>query len=188
LCKGFLKNRNATTATEFAVLAPIYIWVALMVTQIGLYFYYTASLQRGTDAAVRQILVGNVANANLTQTQFLNQILCPQLQGFSCSNVVVNLSSAPTDFNGLTNLVAATKTTPAVPPSDLVNPPMNNAKTSFCIGSNGSVMIAQVYYAMPVVGIPAFASSSVLNGQPVVWIQATDVFKNEPFSTSYIGC
>ena len=41
---------------------------------------------------------------------------------------------------------------------------------------------------MPLIGIPAFAASTTLNGAPVIWIQANEVFKNEPFSTSYTGC
>ena len=166
------------------MLTPVYMWIALMVMQVGLYFYYSASLQRATDSAVRQILVGNVANASLTQTQFLDQILCPQLSHFNCANVVVNLIDAPSNFYSLTNQVSGSST----PPSGVTSPPMNNAQTSFCIGGNGSVMVAQVYYAMPVIGIPAFAASTIFNGQPVVWIGASAVFKNEPFTTSYTGC
>ena len=182
------KNRDGVAAVEFAVLAPIYLWLVLMVMQIGLYFYYSATLQRATDAAIRQVLVGNVANSSLTQTQFLNQILCPQIPMLNCSNVVVNFVDAPASFTSLTNAVAATKTTPAVAPSGLTAPTMNNSKTSFCIGGNGAVMVAEVFYAMPVLGIPAFAGSPTYNGQLVIWIQADNVFKNEPFSTTYSGC
>ena len=71
----------------------------------------------------------------------------------------------------------------------LTAPPMNNNLTSFCIGSAGSIIAAQVYYAMPLVGIPAMlTNATTFNGQSVIFISATSVFKNEPFTTSYSGC
>ena len=69
----------------------------------------------------------------------------------------------------------------------LTTPPMNNNLTSFCIGSPGAVIIAQVYYAMPVIGIPAMlTNASSYNGSSVIFISATSVFKNEPFT--YVNC
>jgi len=71
----------------------------------------------------------------------------------------------------------------------LTTPPMNNSLTGFCIGAAGSIIAAQVYYAMPVIGIPAMlTNASTFNGQSVIFISATSVFKNEPFSTNYTGC
>lgn len=185
---GFLRNKDGIAAVEFAALLPLFVWMSLMIAQIGLYFYDSAALQRGTDAAIRQILVGSVANSNLTQAQFISQTLCPQLSNFTCSNIVVNLEVAPSDFYSLTNKTANTNLPLGYSLSALNSVPMNNNQTSYCIVGNGSVIIVQVFYAMPVIGIPAFASSTVYNGTPVVWIQADDVFKNEPFTTSYTGC
>jgi len=71
----------------------------------------------------------------------------------------------------------------------LTTPPMNNNQTNFCIGSPGSLVAAQVYYAMPLIGIPnMLANASVYNGNSVIFISATSVFKNEPFTTGYSGC
>jgi hypothetical protein len=184
----FLKNDRASTATEFAVLAPLFIFLVLMVMQVGVYFYYSATLQKATDMAVRQILIGNTANSALNQSQFITQNLCPQASNFNCASFVVNLVAAPTDFYTMTN-----KTTDAALPlgyamSGLNAPAMDNTKTSYCLGGNGSVMVAQVFYPMPLIGVPSFFATAQYNGQSVVWIQADDVFKNEPFSTSYLGC
>jgi hypothetical protein len=41
---------------------------------------------------------------------------------------------------------------------------------------------------MPVLGIPEVLGAATFNGQSVIFIGATAVFKNEPFSTNYSGC
>jgi hypothetical protein len=65
----------------------------------------------------------------------------------------------------------------------LNNPTMNNNNTSFCIGTGGAIIAAQIYYAMPVLGISQMLpNASTFNGQSVVFISATSVLKNEPFS------
>jgi hypothetical protein len=71
----------------------------------------------------------------------------------------------------------------------LTTPPMDNTLTSFCIGSAGSIIAVQVYFAMPIVGIPdLLTNAATFNGQSVIFISATSVFKNEPFTTTYSGC
>ena len=71
----------------------------------------------------------------------------------------------------------------------LTTPPMNNNLTSFGIGAPGQVIVAQVYYAMPVIGIPAMlTNAATFNGQTVIFISATSVFKNEPYLGSSSGC
>ena len=188
LCK-FLRDIRGVTAIEVAMIMPVFAFITLMITQIGLYFWYTAALERGTDAAVRQILTGAVANENLTSAQFINQVLCPQLNGLTCSNVVINIQVAPADFYTLTNKTTNPIYRLGYSLSGLTTPLMNNAKTSYCIGGNGSVIAVQVFYAMPIIGLPFMnLGTNTYNGQNVIWISTTSVFKNEPFSTNYTGC
>src|ERR1700723_3290615 len=80
---------SAATAGEVAGWLPLFAGLVFTITQVGLYFYYSASLFRVTQASARQILTGSVANQNLTAAQFQSQILCPQLPGnMSCNNVI----------------------------------------------------------------------------------------------------
>ena len=67
---------------------------------------------------------------------------------------------------------------------------MDNARTSFCSGSSGTVIYAQVYYAMPVFS-PAWRAvgTTSFNGAPTHLVSAAAVFKNEPFpSSAASGC
>ena len=184
-------SQNAATAVEFAFVAPLFIAILMAVAQVGLYFYYSASLYRATDVAIRQILVGAAANATQgvngatttsTGAYFRNNILCPQLPGaMSCSNILDNIQIAPADFTLLEDAAG-----------DGLQPPaaMDNANLSFCIGGTGSTVAVQIFYAMPVLGLSWLTDTPTFNGQNVVFISATAVFKNEPFpvTSGFTGC
>ena len=192
---NFIKNVGAGSAQEFALLLPAFTGLVFMIAQISLYFYYSTSLYYVTDKATRQILTGGVANQNLTAAQFRTNVLCPLLSGMmSCNNIITNIQVVPDTSGGASYWYSLTnyQVNPASPlgytVSALNNPPMNNNQTSFCIGAPGSIVAAQIYYAMPVLGIPAMLGASTFNGQSVIFISATSVFKNEPFSTTYTGC
>jgi Flp pilus assembly protein TadG len=197
LLRRLASDRSGVTVIEFAILVPLFIGLVFMIAQIGLYFYFSTSLYYVTGKATREILTGAVANQGLTAAQYRNQILCPLLPGsMSCSNIITNIQVVPAyggttsgGFYSLTNIVGNPTSPEGYTMTGLTPPPMNNALTNFCIGSAGSIIAAQVYYAMPVIGIPAmFAHAATFNGQSVIFISATSVFKNEPFTSSNSGC
>jgi Flp pilus assembly protein TadG len=194
--RAILRDRSAVTAIEFAFITPLAVGMILMTAQVGLYFYYSTYLYYATEKALRQVETGAVQNQGLTAAQFRTNILCPLLPGsMSCSNVITNVQVIPDTSGGasywysLTDYHADPSSPTGFDMSQLNAPPMDNSQTSFCIGVSGSYVAAQVYYAMPIVGIPQLlAGASTYNGNPVVFIQSTHVFRNEPFSTSYAGC
>jgi Flp pilus assembly protein TadG len=195
--RRLLGDRSGVTVIEFAFLAPLFIGLLFMIAQIGLYFYFSTTLYYVTGKATREILTGAVASQGLTAAQYRTQILCPLLPGsMSCNNIITNIQVVPAyggtasgGFYSLTNIVANPASPDGYTLTGLTTPPMNNAKTSFCTGSAGSVIAAQVYYAMPVVGIPEMLThAATFNGKSVIFIGATSVFKNEPFTSSNNGC
>ena len=136
-----LTDRSAVTAIEFAMVAPALVLLIVESLQIGLYFYTSASLEAATIAGARQILTGAVASQGLTATQFRTQILCPSLPGtMSCANVITNIQTVPeaTSPAGFYSFVNASQTA-------IIQPAMDNTKTSFCAGTTGSYMYIQVY-------------------------------------------
>jgi Flp pilus assembly protein TadG len=195
--RRLIGERSGIAAVEFAMLSGVFIVLLFMVVQVGLYFYFSTWLYYVTQKATRQILTGGVASQGLTAAQYRTQILCPLLPGgMSCNNIITNIQVVPPwtgvtsgGFYSLTNMVNNPSNPLGYTMTGLSTPPMNNNQTSFCIGSPGSIIVAQVYYAMPVIGIPAMlTNASSYNGSSVVFIGATSVFKNEPFTTSYSGC
>ena len=195
--RRLLGESAGIAAVEFAMLLSLAVASIFMIAQIGLYFYFSTTLYYVTQKATRQILIGAVANQGLTAAQFQTQILCPLLPGsMSCSNIITNIQVVPAwsgltsgGFYSLTNIVKNPSTPLGYTMTGLTTPPMDNNLTSFCIGSAGSIIAAQVYYAMPIIGIPDLLSNAAtFNGQSVIFISATSVFKNEPFTTTYSGC
>jgi Flp pilus assembly protein TadG len=199
--RRFIGERSGIAAIEFATLSGVFVGLILMVAQIGLYFYFSTTLYYVTQAATRQILTGAVAHSGLTAAQYRTNVLCPILTAtsygsMSCNNIITNIQVVPAwtgttsgGFYSLTNMVNNASNPLGYTMTGLTTPPMNNSQTSFCIGSPGAIIIAQVYYAMPVIGIPTMlTNASSYNGKSVVFISATSVFKNEPFTSGYTGC
>jgi Flp pilus assembly protein TadG len=195
--RRFIGECSGIAAVEFAMLSGLFIIFLSMVAQIGLYFYFSTTLYYITLKATRQILTGGVAEQGLTAAQYRTKILCPLLPGtMSCNNIIPNIQVVPPwsgltsgGFYSLTNIVNNNSNQLGYTMTGLTMPPMNNNQTSFCIGSPGSIIVAQVYYAMPLIGIPAMLiNASTYNGSSVIFISATSVFKNEPFATSNSGC
>ena len=172
-------DERAVAAIEFAFLTPLFAGLLFMTFQVGLYFYASTYLSYATDVAARQIRTGAVATQGLTAAQFRTNILCPALPGgMSCSNIVTNVQVVPA--SGWASLMTT---------NGLVTPAMNNAQTTFCIGSGGSLVAVQVFYALPVLGIPQMlANSSTFNNQSVIFISATAAIKNEPFVGGTNAC
>lgn len=180
----FCRDSRGSTAVEFAFVGGFALFLLLATMQVGLYFYTSASLENATARAMRQVMTGATGSQSLTAAQFRTTVLCPLLPtGMSCSNVVTNIRTVPqgTYPNGFYQFVNSAS-------SWIIPPTMDNTQTSFCTGSTGSVVYAQVYYAMPVLFPQVFgAAVSTWNGKSVFFIGSYAAFKNEPFQGSNNG-
>ena len=174
---------EGVSAIEFAMLLPLFSGLLFMILQVGLYFYYSTYLAYATDVAARHIMTGDVATQGLTAAQFRTNYLCPALPGgMSCNNVITNVQVVPAGNNGAGWTALTTS-------SGIIRPAMNNATTTFCIGTGGSLIAVEVFFAMPVLGLPQMLpGASTFNNQSVVFIQATAALKNEPFTATNNGC
>lgn len=171
-------DNSGSAAIEFGLVGVVIILLVIEAMQVGFYFYTEAVVERATSKAARQILTGGVANQSLSADQFRANVLCPLLApGISCSSIVTNIQtvSEGTSPGGFYAFVNANQTA-------LVKPAMDNTKTAFCPGQNGSYVFLQVYYAMPVFSPTWLAlGSTTWNGSTVHFISSTAAFKNEPF-------
>ena len=188
-------RQDGGPASEFAMMMPLFAGLIFVIAQVGLYFYYSASLYYVTQTAARQIMVGNAANQGLTAAQFKTQVLCPLLPGaMSCNNVITNIQvvpegTEPNGFYSLMNFAYTSSNTLGYTMTGLGFIPASGTNSSYCIGTPGAIVAVEVFYAMPVLGISwLLGQASTYNGQPVIFINATAAFKNEPFTTSYAGC
>ena len=183
---SFRHDVKGSVAIEFAIIGAACIWLIVETMQAGFFFYTSAALNNATARAARQILTGSVSQNGLTAAQFRTQVLCPFLPAaMPCSSVVTNIQSVSEDVqpNGFYQFVNAAQTA-------VITPAMDNAKTTFCSGGAGTVIYAQVYFAMPVFS-PAWraAGTTMVNGAQSHLVSAAAVFKNEPFqAATSSGC
>ncbi len=175
------RDVRGTVAVEFALIGLACILLVIETMQAGLYFYTSASLDMATTKAMRQVMTGAVTNSGVTAAQFRSTVLCPLLPSvMSCSNVVSNLQSVSEAVSpgGFYAFVNASQT-------GTISPTMDNTKTSFCPGTTGGVVYAQIFYAMPVFSpFWRLVNSVNWNGSLVHFISSAAAFKSEPYPTS----
>lgn len=191
LC-AFTANAEATTALEFTLLAPLFFVIMLEIMQVGLYFYTSATLDYAMNLSARPILTGSVQNQNLSQSQYVSQVVCPVMppsfNGSDCpSNVIVQITNQPIS-TGLAAMINATG-------DDIVKPaPMGTQQATFCLGFSGGVNpnngvkgveVVQIFYPMPVVSLILTAYVSSLNNpNGLFYLSSVATFQNEPYQVT----
>jgi Flp pilus assembly protein TadG len=188
---SFIKRNAGAVAVEFAMIAGPLFALMLGITEAGYDLFMQDALDNAAHETARQVLTGAAQNTSVNgaapdQSYFIKNFVCSKLPGnFACSNVVVNVSdfaktAAPTPYY---NYVNAAKT-------GLIEPPLDNAQTSYCMGSTSAYVVLQILYPVPVfTGLFARGAVQTFQGHTVRVLTATAVFRNEPFPTpANAGC
>jgi Flp pilus assembly protein TadG len=166
----FRAAERGATAVEFALIAPAFLASLIAVFEVTLFLFAQQTLQTAAVAAGRQIMTGQVQNANTTQVQFAN-IVCPMVSAiFNCSKLMINVqnyssfSAASADAPTLTfNGSGAVTNTFAYSP-----------------GNPGDVMVVQLIYLWPVVAGPlGYVLPGLGNGSAEM--MGVSAFRIEPY-------
>jgi Flp pilus assembly protein TadG len=166
---------TAITSLEFALIALPFFTMVLSTFAVGLWFFYSSSLDVGVYLAARQILTGQFQNtagsATLTPAQFTTTYLCPNMSNFvpcSAANPLVSITIVPAaGFAALATPGTTQKTDPTTnqtfTPLKLTIP-----SPSLCPPAPGSLVYIQAIYTMPVLplGLSAF-NVSLISGTTV---------------------
>jgi Flp pilus assembly protein TadG len=163
----FVRQRDGSTAVEFALVAPAFIALLWAILQTALVFFAQQVLQTATLQASRQIMTNQAQAANMTQAQF-TQLVCNNTAGlFKCSGIY-----------------AAVQTFTSFPNVSMYNPVQNGKFVSsgmpFSTGAPGDVEVVQVYYQWPVWPGPLGFNYSDPTGGTSDLIVGTAAFRNEP--------
>lgn len=152
----------------------------VFVMMIGLLLYMNQALDRATDMAARQIMIGAVQKSNMGQSAFRTTVVCPALPAaINCDDVIVNVQTVteaaqPAGYYGLVN---ASQT-------GLIIPALSNASALFVPGTQGAYVYLQVVYPMTI--LPAFMNSLLgatytYKGAPAYLTVSTAAFRNEQY-------
>src|ERR1700735_630971 len=159
------QNCVAITSLEFALIALPFFTMIFSTFAVGLWFFYTSSLDIGVYLAARQVLTGQFQNtagaATLTPAQFTTTYLCPNMSSFvpcSAANPLVSLTIVPAGgFAAFTKPGTTQKTDPntkqTFTPITLITP-----SPSLCPPAPGRLVYIKAVYSLPVLplGLSAF--------------------------------
>lgn len=166
----FSAERSGTTAVEFALIAPPFFALLFAIFETTLFLFGQAMLQNAANEAARLFMTGQVQNAGTTQSQFQTQI-CPMVSAlFTCSNVMVNVATYASSSSMSTTAPTLTYNS---------NGTVSNT-WSFSTGTADQLMVVQLVYQWPIIGIPL---GSVLPGlgNGTTEMMGVAAFRVEPY-------
>jgi len=174
--RRWLCREDGAAAVEFALVAAPFLALMFAIIETALVFFAGQYLETVVADASRLIMTGQVQTQGLTQSQFINNDVCPKIVAlFNCSSLIVDVQKY-TAYSGANtsqplsngNLTFAT---------DAQGQPI----TSFQPGGPGDIIVARVMYEWPVwVWFPGLTSLSDMNNKKRL-LMATAAFTNEPY-------
>ncbi len=186
LFKSWCKNKDGVTAIEFAMVAPIFFGLLLMIIETGIVFAAQQVLDSSVNAASRTVLTGAAQQQAATDSNnggasFRDRV-CAGMSGLigmsECqSNIMIDMKAfgaSPTATALSSSL--ATPATAGIPDKTLMN--------CASLGGGNDYMLIRAYYQYPVyVSYLSMISGSTPGHSLIVGSAA---MKLEPFTGSAI--
>jgi Flp pilus assembly protein TadG len=168
--RRLMADASATTAIEFALLAPVMIAVALATLQAAVLILVEAFFETEAEAAARLALTNQVSG--LTAAQFESDICARLTALFDCTKLVVELQPLPAGTANLAGLLPQFNASGAL----LATPPLAVGASAAPAGTD---MLLIVLYPWPVYGGPLALNFATL-GSGTLLMVSTQVFRTEP--------
>jgi Flp pilus assembly protein TadG len=171
MLRRFGRNRKASAAVEFALVAPVFVALLFAIVETALMFFASQVLETVAQESARQIMTGqSQASGNTTAALFITNVVCNQPQPLlNCNNINVDVESDPAQFSNVA--IANPVTNGAFDPSKLKYSP----------GASCSVVTVTLYYQWQMFVTGLGYNISNLNGN-IRLLSATAAFRNEPYS------
>jgi Flp pilus assembly protein TadG len=162
---SFARREDGGPASEFALMAPVFIVLIFATAQIAIIYLANAYLETAAEDAARLVLTNQTSGMTATQFQ---AALCNNITAlFTCSNVVVSLTPA-------TSTTSISTTAPSFNSNGSLATPLPYTQPS-----PGQIAVLEVLYQWPVIGLPlGFNFSNLGNGTYLM--MSTQVFMVEP--------
>jgi Flp pilus assembly protein TadG len=156
-------DQSAVAAVEFAAISPFLISIVLVSVMTGVIYMARSQLDAATETGARAAMVGNATTKAALQTA-----ICNEIGGFfNCPSLMINL-------NVYTSLAGMTTTTPVLTYNG-AGAVTNSWNSNF--GGTGSIMVLQVMYQFPMIGMNLFNLATQSNGTDL--LISTAVYINE---------
>ena len=174
LLRRLLGRRDGAVAVEFALIAPVFMYLLAGIIEMAMLFYTTTVVDGAVMDAGRQIRTGQAQLSGDTLTTF-RTALCTSLGSvYNCNNMTFNVQT----FSSF-----ATVSMPDVyldADGNLVDADGNVIALAFNAGGSGEITVVRVIYSWsfftPLIGHLMTGSSSTTK-----LLSSTSVFRNEPY-------
>ena len=157
----FRRDRRGSAYVEFAIAGPLFLLLACMVIENGLFLFAQATLDNGTRDGARLIQLGRAAN----QATFFNQVCADVGKLIPCGSLQYRVQSSDVGFSAMSAMV----TTDAGG---------NMQSQGYSPGASGDFVLVQVgykrNYLIPWIGRIVSANDTAL-------IVSSYAFQNEPY-------
>jgi Flp pilus assembly protein TadG len=166
LLRRFRRNRRASAALEFALVAPIFFALLFAIIETALMFFANQVLETVTQDSARTIFTGQAQQASTTQAQFATYV-CSQVPAlFDCSSIWIDVESAASasgvNINNCTDVAG------------------NFVSMQYNPGGAGDVVVVQLCYKWPIFVTGLGYNIANLPGSKRL-LRATAAFRNEPY-------
>ena len=161
---AFARRRDGGPASEFALVAPIFIVLIFATAQVAIIYLANAYLETAAEDAARLVLTNQTGSMTAAQFQ---TALCNNITTlFNCSKIMISLAPA-------TSNTSISTAAPAFNPDGT----LKNALT-YTQPAPGQTGVLQVLYQWPVIGLPlGFNFANLGNGTYLM--MSTQVFTVE---------
>jgi Flp pilus assembly protein TadG len=169
LTRQFARRQDGAAAVEFAIVALPFFGLIFAILETALVFFAGQTLQAAAADAARLIMTGQAQTANYSAADFKNAV-CARIYGlFDCA------SGMTVDVKKYANFAAINTSAPTN------NGQFDSSKAGFTMGGPGCIQVVTLYYQWPEY-VPMLGLNYLSNNARL--LQATSVFKNEPYSSS----
>jgi TadE-like protein len=166
--RGFLGNQKGVAIIEFAILAPMFFALLLVLIDLSIFFAVHSIVDKSVESAARAVRIGELQGDDVDGTKF-RSVLCENIFFLDCNNF--SFSVQPTSDLGTVN------------PTPKVDENGQLEKPGYQKGSSEDLMVITIVYVhrfiIPYAG-NIFGDADMVDPQERV-ITSFLVIKNEPF-------
>jgi Flp pilus assembly protein TadG len=167
LVRRFRRNRRASAAIEFALVAPVFFALLFAIIETALMFFANQVLETITQDSARMILTGQAQQGSYSQSQFASYV-CTQVPAlFDCNKIYVDVES----FSSFSNVTIANQIDNS---GNFINNMQYNP------GGAGDIVVVRLFYQWPIFVTGLGYNIANLSGSKRLLV-ASAAFKNEPY-------
>jgi len=173
----FLRNRDGSSAVEFAIVAPIFLALTFSILEAGYFFFVAGGVEAANDKAARLIRTGQAQSGSMSRDAFYNEICnVVKLYGDCDKQLTVDVAR----FSTFAQLAADTASPICLngDASDADLPP-----TSYQTGAARDIVRVRVCFTHKSLN-PGIGFNLEKTAGGAVKMLSTSVFRTEPYEDS----